>query len=128
MSYKDLRNEAFDFDPSKAALAGVTSDGTQDLPTKLEQRRHRGEEEQRQFFASMPMKEWEESGDWFVDQFATLMKKMRDARREKRKVIEEFEEEAERREEVVRTRTEAIDRKLGKMRQDGLKVVGDVSS
>lgn len=128
MSYKELRNEAFDFDPTKAALSGVTNDGTHDLPTKLEQRRHRGEEEQRQFFASMPIKEWEESGDWFVDQFAELMKKMRNARRDKRRVIQEFEDEAERREEVVRTRSEAIDRKLGKMRQDGLKVVADVSS
>ncbi|KAH8173212.1 extracellular mutant protein 11 domain-containing protein [Sarocladium implicatum] len=125
MSYKNLRDESFDFDPSKAALAGVTQDGTMDLPSKLEQRRHRGEEEQRQFFAGMPMQEWEESGDWFVDQFASLMKKMRDARREKRKAIQEFEDEAERREEVVRTRSNAIDRKLGKMRQDGMKVVSD---
>lgn len=125
MSYKDLRDEAFDYDPSKAALAVVTNDGNVDLPTKLEQRRHRNEEEQCQFFASMPMNEWEESGDWFVDQFATLMKKMKDARREKRQAIQEFEEEAEKREEVVRMRTEAIDRKLGKMRQDGAKVVGD---
>ena len=125
MSYKNLRDESFDFDPSKAALAGVTQDGTMDLAAKVEQRRHRGEEEQRQFFAGMPMQEWEESGDWFVDQFATLMKKMRDARRETRRVIQEFEDEAERREEVVRTRSDAIDRKLGKMRQDGMKVVSD---
>jgi hypothetical protein len=48
---------------------------------------------------------------------------LRVARRNKRRMIQEFEQEAASREEAVRVQTEAIDQKLSKMKQDGLRVV-----
>lgn len=125
MTFTQLRDEPFDFDPTKAAAGKLVDDTAQSLPAKLEQRKHLPADEQRHFFASMSINEWEDSGDWFIDQFTELMHKMRDARKAKRKQIQEFEEEAERREETVRLRSDQIDRKLSKMRQDGLKVVSD---
>jgi hypothetical protein len=53
------------------------------------------------------------------------MQKLLDSRRQKRKIIQEFEQEAANREEAVRLKTQAIDRKLSKMKQDGQRVVED---
>lgn len=128
MTFSALKAQPFDFDPSSAPTGGggpIPSDQPQDLSTKLDQRRQLPEHEQKQLFASMPIEEWEEAGDWFLDQFGALMQKMRDARREKRRVIGTFEDEAERREEEVRKRSEGLERKLARMRQDGMKVIGD---
>lgn len=126
MNYTELQKEPFDFDPSKATthigLGGTV--GTADtLSAKLEQYQHQSEKEQRFMFRNMSVDDWEEAGDWFADQFADIMDKLKEARRNKRRLIEEFEHEAASREEAVRLRTEAIDRKLTKMRQDGQRVV-----
>ncbi|PHH86627.1 hypothetical protein CDD83_9954 [Cordyceps sp. RAO-2017] len=124
MTYSDLQDEPFDLDPARASGQNG-QDMSAKLPLKLEQYRQQGEREQQHFFAAMSMEDWEASGDWFVEQFADLMKRLRDARRSKRRMIQSFEDEAARREEAVRMRSETIDRKLARMRQDGQRVVED---
>lgn len=126
MTYKDLQDEPFDAVPDVSGLNGRDS-AAAGLPQKLDQHRQQGEREQRQLFSSMSIEEWEESGDWFVDQFSSIMTRLRDARRDKRCMIKSFETEAAEREETIRSRSDAIERKLDKMRQDGQKVVGDQS-
>ncbi|PHH66465.1 hypothetical protein CDD80_937 [Ophiocordyceps camponoti-rufipedis] len=126
MTYGHLQNEPFDLDPSKVSSQNG-HDAAAQLPLRLEQFRQQGEREQKQMFESMSMDDWEASGDWFVEQFTDLMKRLREARRGKRRTIRAFEDEASRREEAVRLRSETIDRKLVKMRQDGQRVVEDRS-
>ena len=125
MTYADLQEEEFDMDPAKAApqTHGV-ADG-EDLSVVLEHFRHQPTKEQRSMFSNIPISDWESSGDWFVEQFASLMLRMRDARQGKRRMVRDFEDEAAQQEEAVRLRSEAIDRKLLKMKQDGQRVVGD---
>lgn len=125
MSYTDLQRQPFDFDPSKVAEQNGSGIDADTLDARLEQARDVGESEQRHFFATMSINEWEESGDWFVDQFTDFMQRMKQARQNKRRIIQGFEYEAATREEAVRLRTEAIDRKLAKMKQDGQRVVED---
>jgi hypothetical protein len=125
MSWADLQKEPFDHDPAQAAHThGQAGSETDQLTKNLERLKSETDEDQRAFFCRASMEDWEKSGDWFVDQFADLMKKLRDARREKREMVGGFEKEAAQREEAVRQRSEAIDRKLAKMRQDGRRVVG----
>ncbi|PFH56553.1 hypothetical protein XA68_16336 [Ophiocordyceps unilateralis] len=124
MTFSDLQNEAFDVDPAKVSSQNG-HDASAKLPLKLEQFRQQEEKEQKHMFESMSMDDWEASGDWFVEQFTDLMKRLREARRSKRRMIQAFEDEAARREEAVRHRSETIDRKLIKMRQDGQRVVED---
>ncbi|KYK59519.1 hypothetical protein DCS_00649 [Drechmeria coniospora] len=124
MSYQDLQDEPFDDDPTVARGRGGPEAAIK-LPLKLEQFRQQRGGEQTQMFAAMSMEDWEASGDWFVDQFADMMKKLREARRSKRLLVRAFEDEAARREEAVRHRSQTIDRKLARMRQDGLRVVED---
>lgn len=123
-TFSDLQREPFDLDPAKTViLNGDGSDGDS-LSKRLGKIQSQPEREQRAYFGTMPLDEWEASGDWFVDQFAGLMNRFKDARKEKRHVVQGFEAEAARREQAVRLRAEAIDDKLVKMRQDGQRVVG----
>lgn len=120
MSYSDLQNEPFDFDPARAP----SKDDSGGASSRIAQVQHMGSSDQQQFFANMSINEWEESGDWFVDKFTDIMKRLREARRNKRQMIQRFEDEATEREELVRKHTDEVDEKLNKMKEDGLKVVG----
>ncbi|RKK17584.1 hypothetical protein BFJ66_g7302 [Fusarium oxysporum f. sp. cepae] len=124
MTFASLRQQPFDFDPSKDGQKG-TGVNADNLEDKLEHFRHLGEKEQHDLFSNMSMENWETSGEWFVHEFSALMQKLLDSRRQKRKIIQEFEQEAANREEAVRLKTQAIDRKLSKMKQDGQRVVED---
>lgn len=123
MNFAELQKEAFDFDPSKATAHAGTGGGEDTLNAKLEQYQHQTEKEQHLMFKNMNADDWEEAGDWFADRFGEIMHKLRVARRNKRRMIQEFEQEAASREEAVRLHTETIDQKLSKMKQDGLRVV-----
>jgi hypothetical protein len=122
-SFSELQDEPFDVDPAKTVVFNGHGSNGDNLSKKLSQVQNQSEKERRAYFATMPLEEWEASGDWFVDQFASLMNRFKDARREKRRVVQQFEVEAASREEAVRLRSDAIDRKLAKMRQDGQRVV-----
>ncbi|KAF7558396.1 hypothetical protein G7046_g5766 [Stylonectria norvegica] len=125
MSFTELQSQPFDFDPSKAVEKNGFGTGADNLGARLDQFSHLGEKEQRHLFSTMPIDDWESSGEWFVTQFAGFMHSMREARQKKRRIIQDFENEAAAREEAVRLRSEAIDRKLSKMKQDGQRVVED---
>lgn len=125
MTYTDLQKQPFDFDPSKAAEQNGFRSEANNLEAKLDQARHFSEKEQRQFFSNLSIDDWEASGEWFIAQFAGFMHSMREARQKKRRLIQKFEDEAAAREEAVRLRSEVIDRKLAKMKQDGQRVVED---
>lgn len=127
MSFAALQQQPFDFDPSKEEQKGI-SVNADNLAAKLDQFRHLGDREQRDLFSNMSIEDWESSGDWFVSEFTGFMQRLTEARRHKRRIIREFEKEAADREEAVRLRTEAIDRKLCKMKQDGQRVVEDRSA
>ncbi|TWU76403.1 hypothetical protein ED733_006732 [Metarhizium rileyi] len=124
MAYQDLLEEPFDVVPQIPGISGHDMSASK-LTTRLEQFQQQGEHEQHQFFANMSIDDWEDSGDWFADQFSDIMKRLRNARRGKRQMIQSFETEASHREEAIRLRTDAIDRKLARMKQDGQRVVGD---
>ncbi|RSM11921.1 hypothetical protein CEP52_002738 [Fusarium oligoseptatum] len=127
MSFAALQQQPFDFDPSKEEQKGIGVNAD-NLAAKLDQFRHLADREQRDLFSNMSIEDWESSGDWFVGEFTGIMQRLTEARRHKRRIIREFEKEAADREEAVRLRTEAIDRKLCKMKQDGQRVVEDRSA
>ncbi|CEJ84155.1 hypothetical protein VHEMI03398 [[Torrubiella] hemipterigena] len=125
MSFGELQNEPFDFDPSVANAQTLSGTSGGNIESRLAQLEHHGHSEQRTFFGNMTLDEWECAGDWFADRFADIMKKMRQARRNKRQMIQEFENEAAQREAAVRIRSDKIDRKLQTMKENGRRVVGE---
>jgi hypothetical protein len=125
MAYSELQAQGFDFNPSSAAVHPSPESKGDETKSLLLRYLPQSEKEQRHMFANMPITDWEASGDWFIDQYVELMGRLRDARQKKRRVMRAFEDEITSREEMVRVRSDAIDRKLSKMQQDGQRVVED---
>jgi hypothetical protein len=125
MKYSALRSQAFDEDPgadSRPPGAATSLEG-EALAAKIEYYKTRNEAEQAAFFCSMSVGDWERSGDWFMDQFSSLVQQMKESRQNRRKVVAQFEVEISKREEMVRLKNESIAKKLDRMRQDGQRVL-----
>ncbi|KAK2072355.1 hypothetical protein P8C59_006713, partial [Phyllachora maydis] len=119
MSYADLRAQAFDFDPQKAADRQTATPSAGTLEAKLQHYRAKDSETQHQFFTGLSVTEWEEAGDWFLEQFTAAVAGFKTARRAKRDLVRQFEAEVDAREEAVRGKTEGIGRTLCDLKQEG---------
>jgi hypothetical protein len=124
MSYTDLRDQDFDFDPQTAVLQQQPppqlmppQGGT--LAERLEHYKTKGSMDQHEFLAHLPLDEWDEAGDWFLEQFSSVVRRIREARRARRKLVREFEDEVAARAEAVRLKTEAIERTLEELKAEG---------
>jgi hypothetical protein len=119
MSYKELAKQDFDYDPQTAALQQMTIPSGNSIEDKLAYYKEKDSLDQHQFFTQISIKEWEESGDWFLDQFSSVVNKMKEARKNKRNLVAQFENEITAREEAVRSKMEGIGRTLHELRQEG---------
>lgn len=72
-----------------------------------------------EFFAKLPNKEWEEAGDLFIERFADIMMKLKEARQTKRKIATDFEKLIDDREAAIREGSEKLDKALADMRKGG---------
>jgi Extracellular mutant protein 11 len=122
MEYKQLQDEDYDMDPSRSAFV-LPNEGHDTLPERLGLVQKMTPENQRTFFASLPLVEWEEAGDWFLSQFSEVVKKMTDARKEKRQLATKFEGEIAKRHEHVASRKRGIDEALSEMGKSGRDVL-----
>ncbi|OHF01435.1 hypothetical protein CORC01_03191 [Colletotrichum orchidophilum] len=125
MTYSHLREQPFDEDPAKTSLPTATPLNGDSLSVKLEHYKGQRESDQRHFFSQMTVGDWERSGDWFLDQFGLVTQKLKEARKEKRDMVDCFETEIANREEAVRVRTENITKKLSKIRHKGEDMLAD---
>ncbi|GAB1316716.1 hypothetical protein MFIFM68171_06926 [Madurella fahalii] len=119
MSYSDLRGQVFDFDPQAAALQQTTVPAGGTIEERLEHYRTKGSLAQHEFFARLPMDEWDEAGDWFLEQFGGIVQRYKKARKAKRQLVQQFETEIAAREEAVRVKIEGIGRTLEDLKQEG---------
>jgi hypothetical protein len=123
MAYSDLQSEPFD----RTATTTHHDDGGEDvsmedgssMASRVEAARNGSPEQQELLFNALDMAEWEEAGEWFVGQFAELVKKMVAARKAKRRAAQEVEGEIAARNALV----EASDKKtkvvLSDMKEQG---------
>ncbi|KAH6855671.1 extracellular mutant protein 11-domain-containing protein [Chaetomium sp. MPI-CAGE-AT-0009] len=120
MSYSDLRDQSFDFDPQTAALqqTSVPPAGGS-VEERLEHYKRKGSMDQHEFFARVSVDEWDEAGDWFLSRFGDIMLRLKQARRNKRRLVQQFEDEVAAREEAVRGKIEGIGRTLEDLKQEG---------
>lgn len=81
------------------------------------------DDQRRAFFSGLSMAEWEESGDWLIEQFSVILQKTKDARVERRKVASVFEAEIKRRYELTEGEGVEIRRRLDDMRSGGMGVL-----
>ncbi|EOA83857.1 uncharacterized protein SETTUDRAFT_81494, partial [Exserohilum turcica Et28A] len=124
MKYETLRNESFDTDP-RAFRAVLTEE---DLQKPLVERlvlvqKNLEADQQSEFFQSLPTAEWEDAGDWFLDQFQSIIQRMKQARQKKRKLAQGFEEEMEERYKHVAKKQLQVEQALDKMKAQGESLV-----
>jgi hypothetical protein len=120
MSYDRLKGESFDTVPR--AKSPVLSDDVSSKPLvdRLEfVHKNLDRQKQSAFFNSLPTNEWEETGDWFLDRFSSIIKSSREARQKKRKVAHDFEEEIEKRHQHVSKRQQQVEGAMAKMKAQG---------
>ncbi len=67
----------------------------------------------------MPISDWDSSGDWFLERFGDVMHRLREARQNKRAIVERFENEIAEREEAVRNKIHGISRRLTDLKSEG---------
>ncbi|CAO2652822.1 Nn.00g022330.m01.CDS01 [Neocucurbitaria sp. VM-36] len=120
LSYDELRNEDFDNDPR----AGPTALSDDMLQKSLIERLHFVQKSfdahrQSDFFRSLPTTEWEDAGDWFLDQFQSIIQRTKEARQSKRKLAQEFEHEVERRHKHVSKKQHQVEEAMNKMKMQG---------
>ncbi|KAI0852993.1 extracellular mutant protein 11-domain-containing protein [Daldinia vernicosa] len=119
MDYSELKDEVFDFDPAQAEAQSAIGPPRGTLPEKLDHFFDKDQESQMEFFSKMPVKDWEISGDWFLERFGEVMQRFREARQAKRTVIQDFENEIADRDEAVRSKIRTIDSTLAELKNEG---------
>ncbi|KAI1776958.1 extracellular mutant protein 11-domain-containing protein [Hypoxylon cercidicola] len=119
MDYAELRNEAFDFDPAQEEAQSAIGPPRGTLPEKLDHFLDKDQTSQLEFFTKMPVKDWEISGDWFLEKFGEITQRLREARLSKRAMVEGFENEIAERDEAVRNKIQGIDKTLTEFRREG---------
>lgn len=123
MEYEQLRDEDYDMNPLKPPSILPADEDSKPLPQRLEFAQKLEEDHQRTFFASLPLTEWEEAGDWFLEKFAVAVKEMTESRKEKRRLAIQFEGEIAKRHEHVASRKRGIDDALVEMSKSGREVL-----
>ena len=128
MTFEQLRTEAFDHDPKATApaLPQEVANGTlaQRLDHILALKEDETKASQRSaIFASLPIEQYEDCGDLIVEKFAATITKFKNARRQRRKVVQEFEDEVAKREEKVKGKTSAVEKDLSRLKRGGEEVV-----
>ena len=137
MSYEDLLKQPYDDDPGfkpntvslPASLLAQpespsSSSSTEALSAKLTTLLTLSAAQQQTFFDGLRAAQWEDCGDWFVDQFAAMTNKMKEARREKRRAACAFEDEIAQRERLVSNKSAGFDDVLLEMRKGGRGLLG----
>lgn len=123
MDYTILKEQPFDAKPGDSTSSQPSANGLPSAEASLEDRLKQlldqPRSQQEEHFSRMSKEDWEKSGDWFIDQFADLMKQMREARQAKRDISKRFEDEISAREAAVRGKTMGIDQVLRKMKTGG---------
>ena len=120
MSYDALKNESFDLDPR--AEPQVLGDEVlqKQFTERLEfVQKNLDTERQSSFFCSLSTAEWENAGDWFLDEFQKIIQRTKEIRQNKRKLAQGFEEEIEKRYRHVSKKQEKVGAAMNKMKQQG---------
>jgi hypothetical protein len=116
--FTDLQQEPFDHNPQRPKLElPVELEGS--LVERLAQVQELDADCQTKFFNSLPLQEWEDAGDWFLERFSSILQRTREARKAKRQVAAEFEKQVAARHEAVEARIRGTAQTMEEMKRSG---------
>ncbi|KAH6612014.1 extracellular mutant protein 11-domain-containing protein [Boeremia exigua] len=120
MNYEQLANETFDTNPRKGDSDLPGNIREKPLPERLQfVQRELNPNAQSDFFSGLSTREWEDAGDWFLDQFSAIIKRTREARQKKRNKAQDFEEEIEKHHQHVAKKQRLVESAMAKMQAQG---------
>jgi len=120
MPYADLQAESFDYNPRAPEPVLPPEKVAAPLPDRLAHAHSQlDQRQQEQFFASLNIDEWEDAGDWFLEQFGGLIKKMKELRREKRKLAGKLEDEVAERDDQIMRKKQRLNGEMEGMKSQG---------
>ncbi|KAG9192611.1 hypothetical protein G6011_11345 [Alternaria panax] len=120
MKYKELKDEPFDLDPRAPPPMLADEELQKPLVERLPLvQKNLDMGQQTQFFRSLPTTEWEDAGDWFLDQFQDIIQRTKQARQKKRKLAQEFEAEVEKRYDHLSKKQQQVQEAMDKMKEQG---------
>lgn len=122
-SFSDLHAEPFDYNPAPPPPVFPTQDQELPLAERLQLLKTLTDDQRRTFFSSLTLTEWEDSGDWLIEQFGVILQRTKDARRERRQVAGVFEAEIKRRYDLVEEEAKDIRQRMEDMRAGGMGVL-----
>ncbi|KAF2718624.1 hypothetical protein K431DRAFT_128609 [Polychaeton citri CBS 116435] len=123
MDYADLKALPFDENPNIKPFELFNKKDEDTLSSKLELVAELSETEQKQFFASLMISEWEEAGDWFLGRFGDVFNQLKELRREMRAASLALENKCETRYMAVEEKRMGTEAALAQMRERGKKVL-----
>jgi len=119
LDYSTLRSQPFDFSPSEKR----TVFSRESLDELMSRHLNSAREDQNKLFETMTIDEWEDAGDWLLGRATDVLRRMKNARREKRKLTLEIEMEIEKRHDAVVNKRKATDEALDAMKKSGGQVL-----
>ncbi|PKY01494.1 hypothetical protein P168DRAFT_299090 [Aspergillus campestris IBT 28561] len=129
-TFDSLQSEPFDHDPAAARALHPTQEveapdnnNNTSPEDKLAFLSRLSNSDRDAYFSNLTMNEWEDCGDVLVEQFSSMLKKMKDLRHARRKTAAVFEAEVKRRHETVEIQSEELSRKFEEMRSGGAEVL-----
>lgn len=127
-TFADLTSESFDYNPAPPQPIFPPQEPTPSLNERLKRLQSLTDEQRRALFSGLTLAEWEESGDWLIEQFGEILQKTKDARRERREVAAVFETEIKRRFESAEAESRDTQGRLNEMRSGGMGVLNKQNS
>ena len=118
MDFKSLLSESFD-QPTSAPAESSTSGDNVALSQRLTAAIALAPDQQEQFLALLSLQQWQESGQWFQEQFAAINERMIKSRDKRREIAKAFEAEVAQRHDAVVKETETYCAALKGMMQSG---------
>lgn len=132
MSYRQLKDESFDTNPAANKVQFPAKLADASMPEKLDHIfswHGEGADAKREaFFSSLGIDQYEECGALLMGKFTAVMSKFKTARQRKRKEALKFEEEIERRQDLIGNKRKRIELDLQAMQQKGRDIIPGNSS
>jgi hypothetical protein len=119
MDFTTLTEQPFDVDPNIDVNRSLGDLADKPLGEQLTAMGSRPADVQVDFFGDLSIDRWEEAGEWFLDRFRDVSRKLMHARREKRKAAQDFEKSIANRHEAVSKKRKLTEDALQQMRQNG---------
>jgi hypothetical protein len=119
MEYDQLKDESFDTNPCAHTPILPEDMRSKSLTERLEFAQKLDPAHQSEFFGTLPTDEWENAGDWFLNQFSAIIKKTREARQKKRTAAQRIENEIEERHQHVAKKQRLVTSAMSKMKAQG---------